>query len=749
MKLLFIGDRLQGTPDKRTNDEDYLQQLSRLPALVGHQMVTSFAKRENATEVSLLAKQHKVDAVICSQQSLMVAALKQQPDFVQPDSKKALALDDYAGSWLDLPYDIPMIVINPLARLNTIPFEKFILNRYISKLTQPAKWHVQTPFLWKQVHEHTVDEALRIIDEADLLATDIETIGDELRTIELCGFATYNFATKQSHCFVVHFNSEWAWRFVQKANKSRAQKIFQNGQYDNTYFARWNCLPDNWLWDTLTLMHCWYSELPKRLDFITAFALRRMRFWKDDGKTGSMEDKMRYNALDCWATLNSFLSMMAEIPEYAMQNYLIEFPMNFPSLNCALEGLRVDVPVFREVVDLKAKEAESILTRARYLLSDDKFNPRSPPQMMRLFKLLGCGSLPDTGKASMLKARAASPFNDFLLGLLVDYKKAATLISNYLDEDKLWNDRWYYAIDPAGTDTGRSASKASAYWAGDSVQKIPRGDIIKRFLCADTGWLLAEADKAQSEARCVGYMAGDTKLIALVESSHDYHAWNAQQFFGIPYEEIYDEAKKKTLNTPIRDLSKRTNHGANYNMGADVMLDTMGPKLVASAKITLKLPLKMRLRAVCQFLLDKYAETYPQVKGLFYDSIIQTIEVSSKLVSPLGWTRYFFAKPSRRNKPALNAAVAHGPQNLSVSILNREWYAIWRRTVYGDFNGRVRIKAQIHDSIFFQYKERTDADEVLAMMNTPVEVTGADGKTRIMLIPSDLKSGADRWSKLK
>ena len=89
MKLLFIGDRLQGTPDKRTNDEDYLQQLSRLPALVGHQMVTSFAKRETATEVSLLAKQHKVDAVICSQQSLMVAALKQQPDFVQQESSGA------------------------------------------------------------------------------------------------------------------------------------------------------------------------------------------------------------------------------------------------------------------------------------------------------------------------------------------------------------------------------------------------------------------------------------------------------------------------------------------------------------------------------------------------------------------------------------------------------------------------------------------------------------------------------------
>ena len=742
MKILYIGDTFAG-------DDAHLQNLSRLPAFSGHQVITSFAKRENATEVSLLCQHHNVDAVLCSQPSLMVAALRMQPDFLPPVGKKQLTLDDYAGSWLTLPYDIPMIVLNPLERLQTIPFEKFVLNRYVSKLTQPNKWWKQTTFKWKQVFEHTTTEALAIIESADLLAIDIETPGDAERRIELVGYCTYNYSTRESHCFVVHFNSVWAWNFVRKANKSKAQKIFQNGQYDNTYFARWNCLPDNWLWDTLTLMHCWYSELPKRLDFIAAFALRKMRYWKDDGKSGGMEDKMRYNALDCWATMNSFLSIISEMPVYARDNYLIEFPMNFPSLNCALEGVKVDRKVFDEVCVLKDAECESILNRVRKILSTPEFNPRSAPQMLKLFTLLGCGALGSTGKAQMLKARAASPLNDFILGMLVEYKEAATIVSNYLNPEKLWNDRWYYAIDPAGTDTGRSASKSSAFWCGDSIQKIPRGDIIKRFLVADTGWLLAEADKAQSEARCVGYMAGEKKLIDLVESPHDYHSWNAQEFFGVSYERIYDEVKGKTLDKDLRDLSKRTNHGANYNMGASVMLDTMGPKRAAEAKRLLKLPIYMRLQAVCQHLLDKYAATYPNVKGLFYDKLISTIETTNRLVSPLGWTRYFFAKPSRRNKPALNAAVAHGPQNLSVSLLNVEWYAIWRETVYGALRGSVRIKAQIHDSIFFQYRPDFDPNNVVKMMHTPVQVTGADGVTRTMLIPSDLKSGAEAWSNLK
>lgn len=742
MRILYIGDKYLG-------DQENLVGFSRLPALLGHQVSTSFMARENATEVTMVAKAHNIDAVVTSQASLMRAALRALPDFIPPPGTKQLSLDDYAGSLIDLPQGIPLLIINPLDRLNTVSYERFVTNRYLTKLTKPDRWHPQTDFKWKQVFNHNTDEILRTIYAADLIAIDIETPGDEQRRIELVGYCTYVHATRETHCFVVHMNSMWAHAFVKAANKAPGQKIFQNGQYDNSYFARWNCLPDNWLWDTLTLMHCWYSEFPKRLDFIAAFAIRKIRYWKDDGKSGSFEDKMRYNALDCWATLNAFLSMMAEIPEYAMQNYLQEFPMNFPSFNCAMEGIRVDRPEFDKVAKQKAEEAEAILGRLRRVLGYPAFNPRSPVQMKKLFALLGCGRLPDTAAASMLKARAASPLNDLILGYAVTYKKAAKLVSSYLNPDKLWNDRWYSAIDPAGTDTGRSASKASAFWCGDSIQTIPRGDAIKRFMCADLGWLLAEADKAQSEARCVGYMAGEQKLIDLVESPHDYHAWNAQEFFGIKYELIYDEATGKTLLKDIRDLSKRTNHGANYNMGDNVMLDTMGPKMVAEAKRVLKLPITMRLVKVCAYLLDKYAATYPNVKGLFYDTIISTVEVSSKLVSPLGWTRYFFAKPSRKNKPALNAAVAHGPQNLSVSILNKEWYAIWRETVYGVLRDRVRIKAQIHDSIFFQYRETFDPKTVLKMMHTPVQVTGADKKTRTMLIPSDLKSGAIRWSDLK
>ena len=185
-------------------------------------------------------------------------------------------------------------------------------------------------------------------------------------------------------------------------------------------------------------------------------------------------------------------------------------------------------------------------------------------------------------------------------------------------------------------------------------------------------------------------------------------------------------------------------------MGATVMLDTMGPKLVAQAKISLHLPASFTLKQVCQYLLDKYDATYPGVRGRWYESVISTVETTGMLVSPFGWVRKCFGKP-RENKQHLNSIVAHGPQNLSVACVNREWYAIWRETVYGRLVGRVRIKAQIHDSIPFQRRvEDTEAAAIVAsLMNTRVKIAGADGKIREMYIPTDMGEGAKYWSDLK
>ena len=53
------------------------------------------------------------------------------------------------------------------------------------------------------------------------------------------------------------------------------------------------------------------------------------------------------------------------------------------------------------------------------------------------------------------------------------------------------------------------------------------------------GFLLAEPDAEQADARGVAYLSGDIDLINTVESGLSYHGVNASKFFGIPYEEDY------------------------------------------------------------------------------------------------------------------------------------------------------------------------------------------------------------------
>jgi hypothetical protein len=136
------------------------------------------------------------------------------------------------------------------------------------------------------------------------------------------------------------------------------------------------------------------------------------------------------------------------------------------------------------------------------------------------------------------------------------------------------------------------------------------------------------------------------------------------------------------------------------------------------------------------------------------------VMTSKKLTSPVvgghRWTRYCFMRPlvnsnngeSRINKPALNAYVAHPPQNLNAMTLNyafrKVFYEVQLNPAHED---NFRINAQIHDSILFEYRSGHDylRDEVKKRMEFPVEVTDTFGITRTLVVPVDIKGGHTSW----
>ena len=768
MNIGFFG--IQSPHPKGRHDRSYLKQLSELVGAHAIKLRLSEGREDEEfyfASFAALARQAQLDCCIVSDPAVLNTLVKSLPDFKPSFDKrgkeKKLSLNDYHGSLIKIPAakvgglkNIEVLFLNPLEHLRTVPEAAYVFKRFISKLTSPAKWFPQTDFSWELGTPSNIGDIYTKFEDALLISADIETVeGDPNRSISCAGYCAL-FRDGSSHSIVIPTldTDGWGIGWMSKFNDLAAPKIFQNGLYDNVYYMRWGAPVRNWLYDTNILFHCWFAELPKRLDFITAFAIREIRFWKDDGKSGGVMAHYEYNAKDCWATMMAWLSMVNEAPAWALKNYQIEFPLVFPCLHCELDGISVDEAEFKaSQADIEAKLRIHEDKLAAWIGPD--FNPNSPPQVVRLLYNLGYrdrdGGLPDSSDdKSLTAAGALSPFNALICEEIQSVREYRKLLSTYLVWEKFWNGRLYYKLNPAGTDTGRLASTESSFWCGLQIQNMPRGKEVKRFLRADRGYLLGENDFAQSEARCVGYISGCLALIELVEGPHDYHSWNAQSFFGVPYEQIYDEATGKTLNKSLRDLSKRTNHGANYNMGAQVMLETMGPKKVQEAKRVLGLPTGMPLLAVCQYLLDAYARTYPEVKVDYQAWIKRTVSLTKKLVSPLGWTRYTFLDPGA-SKPALNSLVAHVPQNLSVSVINPCFYNIWRRSVYGDFRGVVRVKAQIHDSILYAYAEdRPDLPEkIQEMMKQAVPVTDIKGVKRTMVIPPDVSAGKTHWSMLK
>lgn len=687
-------------------------------------------------------------------------------------STRKVSVHDYAGSIIEK-YGCEFLIMPPPEQCITTNAGEFLAKRYFSKFLSPEdfiplprfRWTLWAPQLEQQVKYH--------LGAAAFIAVDIETvIDDEDRSIDCVGFTFVRLNDKANsislYTLVVSLDDPLNLPIVRSILRTRIPKLFQNGKYDINYLLRYSIPPVDYSFDTLNLFHSWYSELPKRLDFITAFLLHKWQFWKDDAK-GSY-DRMQhfeYNARDCYTTAMCFIALMREMPQYALENYKLEFPLVFPCLLAEQTGLGRDAEFMEEEERRFNSSMEERRKRISIMVGNKDFNPSSQTQVLQLFALLGSEDVKDTTPPSMDKVKHRHPLNRRILTEIQEYRKDRKLVSSYLrDEDpktkkrKTWHGRMFYSLNPHATDTGRLASTESAFWCGWQIQNIPRGrkDIqIKRGIISDPGFYFGECDRSQAETRDTAYLSGDVGLLAAVEDrTKDFHGHNAAAFFGLPYEAIVNSFQgddevwvHKKLDEQIRDLSKRTNHGANYNMAANMLLMTMGIDNVVRAQSLLNLPRAWSLVQVTGYLLERFDKTYPTVRGPYYDHIKASIRATHKLVGPTGWTRYCFGTPWN-NKQDMNAYAAHPSQSLNAMELNVAYLRVFKEVALvnpKDF----KLGPQVHDSILFQYRHgHIDlVYKVAECMDNPISVTDIFGKIRTLKIPVDIKGEADRWSEVK
>ena len=697
--------------------------------------------------------------------------------------KSSPSLDSYQGSLFEHK-GIEVVFVSPLKQMFTVSYGKFLLERYISKVIKPNSWAEASQFKWCLLTPDNYDSILSEFSGAASIAIDIETLRNPL-SIRCIGYTAVFFDSgklRTTSC-VLPLDNLWALAAARTLHKLPAAKIFQNGKYDNAYLLRYDAAPVNWLWDTAHLFHCYYSELPKDLAFLNAFFLRKVVYWKDLAETNDLQEYYRYCALDTWATANVWIQEMQELPDWARRNYLLEFPLVYPCVLAEMTGIKRDGQKLVQARKEIDSATEAALSSLRSCLGNSGFNPNSPKQCVTLLQVLGCGDITSSGEKELQKAAYRHPLNARILEKILEIRGLRKLTSTYLrtDDDakqsgihageggsKEFHGRVLYALNPHGTDTGRLASREHHFWTGLQVQNIPRGPEVKQTICADDGFFLSECDLEQAESRDTAHIAGDTKLIEAVSGSRDFHSINASAFFGVPYASIYDDSLGKTKDKKLRDLAKRVNHGANYNMGAGVLIDTMGLAKIWEAKQLLGLTYNDPLK-IATHLLSSFHSTYPKLRGkespytpgTYYAWVASEIRVNRKLSSRAyhhtrfnlenykaddyiragDWTRYCFGKPDS-NKSDLNSYVAHCPQSLNARTLNEGFMRVFYEIALPNPQC-FRLHAQIHDSILFSYKEgRSDlAEKVRESMEIPVTVRDVSGVSRTFTVPASLKLG--------
>jgi len=785
-----------------SQDKVYLTYLK--PCVGG---VTTFLRTDeisNLTTLKIVCGQKKTNRVISTSIPLLRLLLSW-------DKKKAPSLADYAGSFFSIPTmdnsaRIEIVFIQPLKQIATVSYGRFMATRLITKLTKPELWFTPTKFTgFTMIKPENEASLFSTFSQANLICIDVETLRDyaQIKCLSYTAFYLDNALGQWTSTSVeLALDSEYALAIMRKWNaKLTAPKIMQNGKYDIAYFARYSAPVYNYLYDTAHLFHCWYSELPKDLGFLNAFFIREAVYWKDLADTNDLHEYYRYNCLDTWGTGNCFLAMILAAPEYAINNYLLEFPLVFPCHLSEMTGIARDMTKLSAAKALQAdiiKKASASLDVILGVPVGTSFNVNSPIQMKALLRILGCADLASADEKSLKKARFRHPFNARIINLVITVRKARKLVSTYLTEGKEFtvmepregkqpSPRILYSLNPHGTDTSRLASREHAFWCGLNVQNIPRGPAVKQTLKADPGFYFCEVDLEQAESRDTGYISGDEALIHNVEFSPDFHCANAAAFFGKSFEELFDVATGKVLDKALRQLAKPVNHGANYNMGAYVLIDTMGEENILLAKALLNLPRRWSYLEVASYLLEQFHKAYPNIKKVFYAGVIEEITLTKKLSSKAihwdwaagkefkanptelreeavklyaeyagkAWVRYCFGNPND-SKSALNAYVAHSPQSLNAQTLNKAYMSVFRDVAINpQHRANIKLNAQIHDSILFQYRIGHSylIDMIVERMEVPVTIKAYDDKIRTFIVPAGAKSGkhlakgyAEYWS---
>lgn len=690
-----------------------------------------------------------------------------------------------------------------MSKLRAVPYAPFLLRQDLKKL---KRWHdgqqrTETTFAYRIVQSVAdLREFVCDMERAILVGMDIETAGRGAGAVITCSGYAMLQTDGRIISWVVPLLSPlgeqgrlWSEAELNEVlctlrhvHQLPVPKVMQNGSYDCHYFLRYRMPVRRYVLDTAVAFQSIWPELPKRLDFIASVACDHYRYWKDEGgsKADEKEDVksgdvprdeaawnkyLRYNALDCHYTVLSTFFVLPLITklDWAKANYCTRMRQTIgPALRMSMSGVRTNRVLQDQFAYENLNASEQALCDLRMMVADREFNPNSPQQVASLVydvlraqpvtsKKRGTkgGGGRTTEEKTLQLVQAQGPLLKRVIDQIWLVKKPKNNASKYgpfhFDEEKkkwtglqLWNDRWYYQMNPTGTETERYASKSSSFWLGTQTQNVPYG--VREMIEADEGYVMFDFDYSKADFWHTAFASEETNMMnaCLREATGelDIHCFHASKFFAKDYDAIYAGYKKKepwvvdSLHG-VRQNAKRIVYGANYLMAGFTLLLTMGTAAVEATAQFMKHDTSSwgvpQYTKFCQSLLDFYFSTmYPELLPWLERALAQAANRNNIAVACGGNARMFFAD-LRADKAAQREFAAFFGQGGTARMINR---AIDAMLYSGLWSQDLMLFFQVHDSVVGQV--RKDKLHLLDELKRQLEVTN-EINGRSFVVPVD------------
>jgi uracil-DNA glycosylase family 4 len=519
------------------------------------------------------------------------------------------------------------------------------------------------------------------------------------------------------------------------------QVVMQNGAYDiGVLWHNNHILVENLRMDTLIAAHVCWPELPRDLGFLGSICLD-IAPWKSKSIRTS-----EYNPADAANTLGIALVLENEIKRQLSQDQF-DFEMNLipVSLMMQLQGIDVDTAVRDELIAQWTKKRQETKEKLDLLIGRE-INFNSPKQMQQLlymelhlpvqYKRRKSVEEPRTmtTDANALRALARLVPNNPVFNLILEYKKADTLIERFLKVELSPEGKVHtsYNITGASSDDeedtkktkrsfGRWSSSASIIlpFGSGNLQNIPYE--ARKMYRAKPGYKIVQADYSQAEAVVMAHLTGDQKLVKMFrdsfglsrteKKSYDVHKLTFAQMAGIDISQVTPEQ---------RTAGKTVRHATNYSAGPQVLANRLGIKLGDAKQ-----------------LIELYHRANPQLR-IWYSQVQQELKRSRVLTNLLGRKHKFL---DRWGDSLFRSAYSYIPQSTVGDLLNTALLRLYNKLPSLSFD--ITILLQLHDAIYTMVEEQYVMDTVKIMrecMLIPLYYANEE-----FMIDVDFKVG-DSWA---